>query len=68
VSYPLACAGARQSVERICLAECLVTNVAGGLRLLEYDCVLLLRALRADAASLFVRHFGTFCGMENVMR
>lgn len=38
--------GARQSVERICLAECLVTNVAGGLRLLafEYDCVLLLRA------------------------
>jgi hypothetical protein len=35
---------ARQSVERICLAECLVTNVAGGLRLLEYDCVLLSRA------------------------
>jgi hypothetical protein len=45
--------GARQSVERICLAECLVTNVAGGLRLLEYDCVLLSRALRADATSLF---------------
>lgn len=51
--------GVEQSVERTCLAECLVTNVAGGLRLLEYIIVFVIA--RCWQMLLF---FGCFAARE----